>query len=111
MNRFYRIGAAITLFLLAVGIIPGLLLAQGAVTRNMEPYGSQQSSIIPISNLKVGKVFKLGEKRTLEFNYQLFNAFNSSAAITTIYLTGTTYGRVSSIVDPRVSRISMRFEF
>jgi hypothetical protein len=87
------------------------LLIQGAVTRNMEEYGAQQSSIIPVTNLKVSKIFKFGERMKLEADYQIFNVINSSAAITTNYLTGPTYGNVTDINNPRLHRISARFEF
>lgn len=86
-------------------------LLQGNVTRNMEPFGSQQGPVISTTNLKVGKSFKLGENRKLEADWQMYNVFNSSAAITTSYQTGPTFGRALTVVNPRVYRISGKFEF
>jgi hypothetical protein len=60
----------------------------------MEKYGSQQGPMIALTNLKVGKVFKLAEKRSVGFNYQLFNLFNTSASTSVEYTTGSNYGRV-----------------
>jgi hypothetical protein len=86
-------------------------LLQGNVTRNMEPFGARQGPVITTTNLKLGKSFKLGESRRLEADWQVYNLFNTSAAITTSYLTGPTFGRVTSVVNPRIFRISGKFDF
>jgi hypothetical protein len=87
------------------------LLLQGTVTQNMEALGAEQGPQISIVNAELGKVFKLGKERSLEFDYQSFNLFNTSASTTTSYLTGSTFGRVTGIVSPQVGRISARFQF
>jgi hypothetical protein len=86
-------------------------LLQGNVTMNMEQFGAQQGPVISTTNLKVGKSFKLGESRRLEADWQMYNLFNSSAAITTSYLTGTTFGHATAVVNPRIYRIGGRFDF
>jgi hypothetical protein len=87
------------------------LLLQGTVTRNMDALGSEQGPEISLVDVEAGKVFKLGEKRRLQVDFQCFNLFNGSAATSTSYVTGTQYGRVTGIVSPRTGRISMRFQF
>jgi hypothetical protein len=77
----------------------------------MEPFGGRQGPVITTTNLKLGKSFKLGERRRLEADWQVYNLFNTSAAITTSYLTGPTFGRVTSVVNPRIFRISGKFDF
>jgi hypothetical protein len=62
--------------------------------------------------VKAAKVFTIRERFHLEANFQVFNLLNSSAAVTTNYLTGTsTFGVVSNILSPRVARIGGLFTF
>jgi hypothetical protein len=86
-------------------------LLQGAVTLRMEPYGAERGPVIPVANVKVAKTFSLGESRKLQWNFQLFNIFNSSAATSTSYLTGATYLRTTGILSPRVARVGAQFSF
>ena len=78
---------------------------------NMEPIGAQVGPVISTTNLKLGKSFKLRESRKIEGDWEVYNLFNSSAAITTSYATGSTFGVPTSIVNPRVYRISGKFDF
>ena len=87
------------------------LLLQGSVTRRMEEYGAQRGPVVSITNFKLGKTFKVRERFNVEANAEVFNAFNSSAATSTSYLTGVTYQRVTSIVSPRIGRIGMSISF
>ena len=77
----------------------------------MEALGAEQGPEISIVDFEAGKVFKFRERLRYEIDFQVFNLFNGSAATTTSYLTGTTFGRVTGIVSPRVGRISMRLDF
>lgn len=86
------------------------LLLQGTVTRRMEPFGSRQGPTVQTTNLKVAKAFTVQGVR-IEAGYQVFNMFNSSAATATSYLTGTTFNRVTGIISPRVSRVSLELTF
>jgi hypothetical protein len=86
-------------------------LVQGSVTLRMEPYGTQRGPVIQIVNLKFAKTFSLGESRRLQFNFQLFNIGNASAATSTSYLTGATYLHTTGILSPRVGRLGMQFSF
>lgn len=86
------------------------LLRQGSVTIPVEPFGTQQAGLISVANLKVARTFRLGDQR-LELNWQGFNLFNTSAATERSYLTGSTYGRVTGIVSPRVHRVAVELQF
>ena len=87
------------------------LLLQGNVTLRMEPFGTQRGPMISLTNVKVAKNFSLGESRRLQFNFQVFNIFNTSDATSTSYLTGATYLHPTGIVSPRVARVGMEFAF
>jgi hypothetical protein len=85
-------------------------LSQGSVTMRLGPFGQYQGPFIEVLNLKIAKVFKVKEKYSFESNFQVFNSFNSSAAVSTSYL-ASTFGAVTNIVSARVFRIGGVFNF
>jgi hypothetical protein len=87
------------------------LLLQGAVTLRMEPFGTERGPMISLTNVKVAKNVKLGERLRYQINFQVFNIFNTSGATSTSYLTGATFLHPTGIVSPRVARIGMQFSF
>jgi Carboxypeptidase regulatory-like domain len=87
------------------------LLLQGSVTLRMEPFGTERGPMISIANLKFAKNVNWGERRKIQFNFQVFNIFNTSGATSTSYLTGATYLHPTGIVSPRVARIGMQVTF
>jgi hypothetical protein len=85
-------------------------LNQGSVTMRLGPFGQYQGPFIEVLNLKIAKVFKVKEKYSFEANFQVFNTFNSSAAVSTSYL-ASTFGAVTNIVSARVFRLGGVFNF
>jgi hypothetical protein len=84
-------------------------LNQGTVTLRMEPYGAQEGPVVPITSLRVAKKFRV-ERYAVDVNFSVFNVTNSSAAVSTSYLSGT-FGRITDILPPRVARLGMEFSF
>jgi hypothetical protein len=85
-------------------------LSQGSTTIRMGPFGQYRGPVISTLNVKAAKVFTIRERYHIEANFQVFNLLNSSAAVTTNYLTST-FGVVSNILSPRVARIGGLFTF
>jgi hypothetical protein len=85
-------------------------LRQGTVTLRMEPFGSQQGPVVPVTSLRVAKKFRPGQKYALDANFSVFNLVNSSAPVSISYLSGT-FGRVTDILAPRVARIGLQVSF
>jgi hypothetical protein len=87
-------------------------LSQGSTTVRMGSFGQYRGPMISTFNVKTAKVFTIRDRFHLEANFQVFNILNSSAAVTTNYLTGpTTFGVVSDLISPRVARIGGLFTF
>ena len=87
-------------------------LAQGATTIRMGPFGQYRGPVIATWNMKAAKVFAIHDRYHIEANFQVFNILNSSAAVSTNYLTGaSTFGVVTDILSPRVARIGGLFTF
>ena len=88
----------------------GQKLNQGAVTLRLGPYGQFQGPVIEVLNVRGAKQFRFRESMVVELNLEVFNLLNSSAAVTTSYLTST-FGVVSNIESARVLRIGGEFSF
>jgi hypothetical protein len=78
----------------------------------MGPFGQFRGPVVPLLNVKVAKIFTIHDRFKLEANAQIFNVTNSSANVTTNYLTGaSTFGVASDILSPRVLRLGGDFSF
>jgi len=87
-------------------------LAQGSTTLRVGPYGEYRGPLVPVLNMKFSKVFTLRDRFKFEPEAQIFNLLNSSANVTTNYLTGaSTFGVASDIMAPRVLRLGGSFNF
>jgi hypothetical protein len=86
-------------------------LNQGSTTIRMGPFGQYRGPFISTWNTKVAKTIVFRDRYHLELNFQEFNLLNDSAAVTTNYLTGSTFGVVTSLISPRVARFGMLFSF
>ena len=47
----------------------------------------------------------------VEFDFDLFNVFNSSAPITANFQSGPTFGYATSVVPPRIARLGVKYSF
>jgi hypothetical protein len=80
------------------------------VTLRLEPFGAQKGPAINILDLRVGKRFTFGS-RSMEVNFNIFNALNSNAPTAINFASGPTFGYYTSVVPPRVARLGARFTF
>jgi len=122
-NAYYNLpkGFALSSFLTMQSGTPGqqtevfgstATLTQGPETVRVGPYGQFRGPVINNLSPKVAKDFSIGEKYHMEANFQVFNLLNSSAAVSTNYLTGaTTFGVITSLISPRVGRFGIKFSF
>ena len=122
-NAYYNLpkGFAVSSFLTMQSGTPGqqtqvfgstATLTQGAETVNVGPYGQFRGPVINNLSAKVAKDFSIGERYHVEANFQVFNLLNSSAAVSTNFLTGaTTFGVITSLISPRVGRFGLKFSF
>ena len=74
------------------------------------PFGQYQGPMIEVLNVKAAKVFTVKGRYNFEANFQVFNTFNSNAAVATSYL-ASTFGAVTTIVSAGVYRIGGVFSF
>lgn len=90
----------------------GLAITQnGNTTLRVEPYGSQRLSAQNILNLKASKDLKLGGGRRLNIDVDVFNVLNAATPTNANFVTGPSFGFVSSVIPARIARLGLRFMF
>ena len=85
-------------------------LLQGTVALRMEEFGAQHGPAVPVTSFRLAKKFRAADRYSVDVNFSVFNLINSSAAVSTSYLSGT-FGRITDILAPRVARIGVQFGF
>jgi hypothetical protein len=83
----------------------------GNTTIRLEPYGSQSLSPFNILNLRANKDFRLSQGRRLSFDFDIFNLLNSATPTGADFASGPTFGYVSGVTPPLITRIGARFTF
>jgi len=59
----------------------------------------------------VGKEIKLPSKRKAAVDFDVLNVLNSNPAWNTSYVSGPTFGQITSVQPPRIARVGVTFEF
>jgi hypothetical protein len=81
------------------------------VTLRMEPYGSQYGGAIRSTNLRISKDLEMGRGRSVSFDVDLFNTFNSGVPTNIVWLSGPSFGAINEVLSPRIVRFGARFRF
>jgi hypothetical protein len=90
----------------------GPAIAQnGNTTLRVEPYGSQRLSAQNILNLRGSKELKVGGGRRLNIDVDVFNVLNAATPTAATFVTGPSFGFVSSVIPARIARLGVRFMF
>jgi hypothetical protein len=83
----------------------------GALTLRMEPLGAQRLPTQNLLNLRAEKKQRLGKWGSVSLQIDLFNALNTNAATAMTMRSGTTYGRITAIIPPRIARVGVTYSF
>ena len=83
----------------------------GNTTIRMEEYGSIALSAFNILNFRANKNFVLNGGRRLSIDFDIFNALNSATPTSAEFRSGTTFGYVTGVTPPLITRIGARFTF
>jgi hypothetical protein len=83
----------------------------GNTTLRLEPYGSQGLSAFNILNFRANKDFRLNGGRRVSIDFDVFNLLNLATPTGAEFQSGPTFGYVTGITPPRISRLGVRFTF
>jgi hypothetical protein len=81
------------------------------VTLKVEPKGDLKTDAIHVINLRASKYFSFTSGHRVQFDFDLFNLFNSSSPITINSQSGRTFGYATAVVPPRIARVGFRYTF
>jgi hypothetical protein len=76
----------------------------------MEEYGARSLPVRHQMNLRLFKRIALGTGRRLMLSVDAFNALNTNVAYGATWLSGPSFGYVTTISPPRVFRFGATFE-
>jgi outer membrane receptor protein involved in Fe transport len=82
----------------------------GQQTFRVEPVTANRYPTVAILDLRADKAFQFGRFGKLTAMVDVFNLTNSSA-VTTLRVTSANYREVTAILDPRIVRFGVRFDF
>jgi hypothetical protein len=83
----------------------------GAQTIRMEPVTSNRAPNVAIMDVRLDKSFSFGKIGKLTTQMDIFNLTNAGTVTTFRSLTGPTFKEVTSILDPRIIRFGLRYDF
>jgi hypothetical protein len=83
----------------------------GNLSQRLEPFGASRGPLLPNWNLKASKEFAVTSARRFAVDFDVLNVLNSNPAWNTSYVSGPTYGQITSVQPPRIARIGLTFEF
>jgi hypothetical protein len=90
----------------------GPAIAQnGNTTLRLEPYGKEQLSAQNILNLRASKDVRLGGRRRLDVDVDVFNVLNAATPTAANFQSGPSFGYVTGVIPARIARLGARFLF
>lgn len=92
-------------------VFSGPELAQKTETIILQPAGIQRLPAVNLLNLRVSRVFRFGERYTLQPIVDMFNLTNSQTVVSEVTTYGPNFLRPSNTVNPFLARIGLKFMF
>ena len=89
-------------------LVPSLTRASQTV--QLEPNDEQRYDRVMLLDLRVGRSFSFGHRRIEPF-IDAYNLTNANTVLSEITSIGSTLGRVSSTINPRIVRLGAKLEF
>ncbi|MEO8680435.1 MAG: carboxypeptidase regulatory-like domain-containing protein [Vicinamibacterales bacterium] len=83
----------------------------GAQNIRMEPVTSNRAPNVGIADFRLDKSFRFGKIGKLTAQMDIFNLMNAGTVTTFRSTTGATFKEVISILDPRIIRFGVRYDF
>ena len=90
------------------------LVGLSSIDAPVEPFGGvngeTRSQTMNVLSVRLSKALNLGRGRAA-VNFDVFNLFNSNAAVRRDYRSGATFYEVDEILAPRIARVSFDYRF
>ncbi len=83
----------------------------GARNVRVEPVTANRGETVQIMDIRLDKAFKFGKYGKLTGMFDAFNLTNAGTVTTFRNATGATYKEVTALLDPRILRFGIRYDF
>ena len=83
----------------------------GAETVFTEPANANRAPNVPILDIRLEKAFKLAKIHKVTFMADCFNVTNANTVTNFRITTGATYKQLLALLDPRIFRFGVRYDF
>lgn len=87
------------------------LANSGNLSQRLEAFGDSRGPVLPNWNLKVAKAVALGSGREVTVELDVLNVLNSNPPWNTSFVSGPTFGQITSVQPPRIARFGLMFKF
>ena len=77
----------------------------------MEPLGARRLPAQHLLNFRLEKRQRLARYGQASFQFDLFNMLNTNAATALTTRSGSSFGRITAIVPPRIARLGLTYQF
>lgn len=83
----------------------------GSLILRMEPLGARSLPTQNLLNFRIEKRQRIKNYGSVSFQFDLFNLLNTNAATAVTTRSGSTFGRITGIVPPRIVRLGITYQF
>jgi len=89
-------------------MVPGL--TRSSQTVRLQPNDVERYPTRKLVDLRFGRIFRIGERRVEPF-VDVYNLFNANTVLGDVTTWGSSLGRISETINPRIARIGVKVNF
>jgi len=86
------------------------LVQQASVTVLAEPRNANQLDPVRLVNLRLEKIFRVN-RNTVSLRADVYNALNANPVLATNTQAGSSFGRVTNLIPPRIAGFGVKYTF
>ncbi len=76
-----------------------------------EPIGTRRQERVTLLDFRVEKQVRLADRARIGLFFDLFNTFNTNAAININWRAGTAFERATTVIPPRIAKFGVKFDW
>ncbi|MBE3132420.1 MAG: hypothetical protein IMZ55_03030, partial [Acidobacteria bacterium] len=85
-------------------------LTRSSQTVRLEPNDVNRYPTRKLVDLRLGRIFRIGDRRIEPF-VDLYNIFNVNTVLGDVTTYGSSLGRISNTINPRIMRVGAKVQF
>ena len=86
-------------------------LNYGAQPVLIEPIGTRRQDTVTLFDIRAEKQFRFGSKARFGVFADVFNIMNSNTAVNIAWVSGATFERATTVLNPRIAKFGVKFDW